>query len=115
MEFLRWKWPLEQNELIGAQAILILNGVIEGELLVIREANLRGIAVLAQDIVGVRGVTKSANRFRNETELRQALRKLPEIIPVNLPSRNRRERPVQLAFDSITKTPNVGRISGFTA
>jgi hypothetical protein len=115
VKVLGWKWPSEQDELIGAHDVLILNSAIEGEPLVIREANKRGILVLARDIPGVRGVTKRANRFRNEMELRRALRKLPEIIPISPPSQNRRERLVRLAFDSITKTPGAGRISGYPA
>ena len=108
-----WKSPLEQDDLIGARDILILNSLIEGEPLVIREAHARGIAVLARNIVGIRGVTKKANRFNDQAELRQALQNLPEIRPVAPPSRARRERLILRAFKSITQAQNSARTSGY--
>jgi hypothetical protein len=69
VKMLGWKSPSEQNELIGVHDVLILNSMIEGEPLVIREANKRGISVLARDIPGLRGITRKQNRFTSKTSL----------------------------------------------
>jgi Glycosyl transferases group 1 len=112
VKMLGWKSPAEQNELIGARDVLILNSWIEGEPLVIREANLRGIAVLARDIVGVRGITKKGNRFKSETELRQALRTIRKGDPVTAPNGIKRDRLLLRAFEYITETLDSGTVSG---
>jgi glycosyltransferase involved in cell wall biosynthesis len=70
---LGWKSRAEQNDLIGAKDVLLLNSMIEGEPLVIREANKRGILVMARDIPGVRGVTFKRNRFQSKKSLRAVL------------------------------------------
>jgi glycosyltransferase involved in cell wall biosynthesis len=63
VKVLGWMGVDEQSALLSTQDILIVNSVIEGEPMVIREANLRGMTVFAKDIPGVRGVTKKKNRF----------------------------------------------------
>lgn len=70
---LGWKSTSDQNNLICAHDVLILNSLIEGEPLVIREANKRGILVVARDIPGVRGITWKANRFDSRSTLHQLL------------------------------------------
>jgi glycosyltransferase involved in cell wall biosynthesis len=64
-----------QTSLIDGNDVLLLNSVVEGEPLVIREANRRGIIVLARDIDGVRGVTYPSNRFRSQSSLIALLKK----------------------------------------
>jgi glycosyltransferase involved in cell wall biosynthesis len=71
---LGWKSREEQNVLIGANDILLLNSIIEGEPLVIREANQRGILVIARDIPGIRGITFKRNRFSSKESLHSALK-----------------------------------------
>lgn len=61
---------VEQQALhLSVRDILIVNSLIEGEPMVIREAKLRGMRVLARDIPGVRGVTKPVDRFSEKLEL----------------------------------------------
>jgi hypothetical protein len=70
---LGWKSPAEQDELIDGNDILILNSFIEGEPLVVREANARHLIVLARDIPSVRGITAKRNRFDSAETLRLLL------------------------------------------
>lgn len=71
---LGWKNAEEQNQLIGADDVLILNSLIEGEPLVIREAKARGIQVVARDIVGVKGLVLNGFKYKNEDDLIRCLR-----------------------------------------
>lgn len=68
-----WKSTREQNDIIDGNDVLLLNSVIEGEPMVIREANARGVHVIARDIVGVRGVTRKKNRFSSQADLKRLL------------------------------------------
>lgn len=70
---LGWKEPQEQDQIINSNDVLVLNSSIEGEPLVIREAQSRGISMLARDIPGVRTVTQRTNRFDSEIKLRSLL------------------------------------------
>lgn len=67
--FFGWTSPEEQDRLIRSSDILLLNSLIEGEPLVIREARARGMFIAARDIVGTRGVTSRAERFASQIEL----------------------------------------------
>ena len=100
---LGWKWPAEQDEIISASDVLVLNSIIEGEPLVLNEAIKRGILVLARDIPGVRGVTTRSSRFSNQGELRTALlTPSSRIATRTLPARNR-DRAVQRLIAQIAK------------
>jgi glycosyltransferase involved in cell wall biosynthesis len=68
-KFLGWMSPDDQDKLIRASDILILNSLIEGEPLVLREARLRGMRILAREIVGTRGLTSRVERFNAQHEL----------------------------------------------
>lgn len=70
---LGWLDAKQQSEVLGSDDILVVNSLIEGEPTVIREANARGLLVLARNIPGVRGVTRKANRFSGVEELRAKL------------------------------------------
>jgi glycosyltransferase involved in cell wall biosynthesis len=67
--FLGWKSPEEQDRLIRSSDILVLNSLLEGEPLVIREARARGMKILVRSIVGTRGVTARKERFDTQSEL----------------------------------------------
>lgn len=67
--FLGWTKPEDQDLLIRASDVLVLNSLIEGEPLVIREARARGMNILARKIVGIRGVTSQTERFSTQQEL----------------------------------------------
>lgn len=67
--FLGWRSPDEQDRLIRSSDILVLNSLLEGEPLVIREARARGMSVAARDIVGTRGVTTHLERFNSQQTL----------------------------------------------
>lgn len=69
-----WKSVSEQAELICSQDVLLLNSLIEGEPLVVREAHKRGIPVIARDIAGIRGCVPRRNRFDSKESLRNALK-----------------------------------------
>lgn len=75
ISILGWQTIEQQNELIDGNDVLILNSLVEGEPLVIREANMRGIVVIARDIIGSRGVTSKGNRYGTSEELRDRLNK----------------------------------------
>lgn len=70
---LGWTTGEEQNKIIEGNDVLILNSLVEGEPLVIREANLREILVISRNIIGVRGITSKKNRFNNREELHKRL------------------------------------------
>lgn len=67
--FLGWRSPDEQDRLIRSSDILVLNSLLEGEPLVIREARARGMSIAARDIVGMRGVTARTERYTSQVEL----------------------------------------------
>lgn len=68
-KFFGWMAPEEQDLLIHANDVLLLNSQIEGEPLVIKEARARSMKVVARDIVGTRGVTTKSERFNTREEL----------------------------------------------
>jgi len=74
--FLGWISAQAQDALLNFNDILILNSLVEGEPLVVREAKQRGMQVIARDIVGVRGVTRPFQRYSDELGLRTRLRVL---------------------------------------
>ena len=76
VSFAEWLSAENQDKVIDRNDILILNSLVEGEPLVIRESNLRGIRVVVRDIIGVRGVTKRYLRFNSMPGLRQILMSL---------------------------------------
>lgn len=75
---LGWLDADQQSRLLSRGDILVLHSVIEGEPMVIREANARGMVVIARDIPGVRGVTWKANRYKSVAELRDRLKQAHE-------------------------------------
>jgi glycosyltransferase involved in cell wall biosynthesis len=74
--FLGWMGPGDQDRMIRKNDILVLNSLLEGEPLVIREARSRGMNIVARDIIGTRGVTTRSERFSSQNEL---IDKLAEI------------------------------------
>lgn len=71
--FLGWISAQAQDALLNSNDILILNSLVEGEPLVVREAKKRGMQVIARDIVGVRGVTRPFQRYCDALGLRTRL------------------------------------------
>ena len=67
--FLGWTGAEEQDHILRSSDVLVLNSLIEGEPLVVREARLRGMHVLAREITGTRGITSRQERFRTQGEL----------------------------------------------
>ena len=67
--FLGWRGPEEQDRLIRSDDILVINSLLEGEPLVIREARFRSMKIVARDIIGVRGVTTRSERYNSQEEL----------------------------------------------
>lgn len=70
---LGWQDAPSQDALLNRHDILLLNSLLEGEPLVIREAQRRGMRVLARNITGVRGLTRRAERFDDARQLQQRL------------------------------------------
>lgn len=68
-----WLGPQQQDSLIDGNDVLLLNSLLEGEPLVIREANKRGMRVFARNIIGVRGVTRRVARFSSCEQIRKLL------------------------------------------
>lgn len=68
-----WLDAQQQSLLLSKNDVLVLNSVIEGEPMVIREANARGMRVIVPAIDGVRGVTLRANRFDTPSALREKI------------------------------------------
>jgi glycosyltransferase involved in cell wall biosynthesis len=68
-----WLGATEQDRLLRPNDVLLINSLLEGEPLSIREAQARGMRVLARDIVGVRGVTRRGMRYRDAGGLRALL------------------------------------------
>ena len=101
--FLGWQEPDAQDRIIRRTDVLLLNSLIEGEPLVIREARLRGMRILVRDIMGTRGVTSRSERFKTKSELLQKLTnfsnlKLP---PIQLEGNNYIQR--EMAIEKIIK------------
>lgn len=71
--FLGWKRPEDQDRLIQSSDILVLNSLLEGEPLVIREARAKGMKIVVRSITGTRGVTSPAERFANREQFLQRL------------------------------------------
>lgn len=67
--FFGWLSAQAQDNVIYKSDILIINSLQEGEPLVLREARLRGMHILARDIFGVRGITKYYERFSSKEDL----------------------------------------------
>jgi len=78
--FLGWRSPEEQDRLIRSNDILVLNSLLEGEPLVIREARARGMKIAARDIVGTRGVTARTERYKSQSELHSCILKFIDSI-----------------------------------
>lgn len=78
-EFLGWLNDESQDQLLGPGDILLLNSLLEGEPLVVREARLRRMYVLVRDISGVRGITRHNERFTSQDELIKKITALHEI------------------------------------
>ena len=72
--FLGWLSAEEQDKLLVCNDLLIINSLLEGEPLVIREAKKRGMGVLARDIVGVRGITSPSVRYKSREDLHAKLK-----------------------------------------
>lgn len=73
VNFTGWLSAEDQDNIIDRNDILILNSLVEGEPLVLRESNLRGIRATVRDIIGIRGVTKRYQRFNSMFSLQQIL------------------------------------------
>lgn len=67
--FLGWRCPDEQDRFIRSTDILVLNSLLEGEPLVVREARARGMNIVVRNITGTRGVTSPAERFSTQDQL----------------------------------------------
>ncbi|HEY6529179.1 MAG TPA: glycosyltransferase family 4 protein [Cellvibrionaceae bacterium] len=67
--FFGWTSAEEQDRLIRCSDILVLNSLLEGEPLVIREGRARGMRILVRNIIGTRGVTFRQERFNSKQEL----------------------------------------------
>ena len=75
--FAGWLGAAEQDALIDRSDVLVLNSILEGEPLVIREAGKRGLRVLARAITGVRGITRKSCRFDDAAAFQALLRGMP--------------------------------------
>lgn len=73
VKFTGWLNAEDQDKVVDKNDVLIMNSLVEGEPMVIKESNLRGIRVVVRDIVGVRGVTRKCQRFNSMFELRKIL------------------------------------------
>lgn len=100
---LGWKEPREQDQIINSNDVLILNSAIEGEPLVIREANHRGILVLARDIPGIRGITLKKNRFCDRHHLRLLILSTGNQPLKYFPSYRQRASAILRAFKFVTE------------
>lgn len=75
--FCGWLGPEDQDRLLRSDDVLLINSLLEGEPLSIREAHARGMRVLARDIIGVRGLTRRSMRYRDADALRALLSRMP--------------------------------------
>ncbi len=73
IEYLGWLDTQAQSEVLRASDVLVLNSIVEGEPMVLREAAERGMIAVVPDIPGIRGVTYRSLRFKNIKELRSLL------------------------------------------
>ena len=78
--FCGWLSPAEQDQRLQSNDVLLINSLLEGEPLSIREAHLRGMRVVARDIIGVRGVTRRGMRYQDANGLRMLLLSLAAVI-----------------------------------
>jgi len=94
-----WVSPAAQDALLHAHDVLVLNSLLEGEPLAIREAQLRGMRVIARDIVGVRGVTRPFQRYADAAGLRSLLLETapPTADEADTPSETLRRRDTEIA------------------
>jgi glycosyltransferase involved in cell wall biosynthesis len=76
-----WLSEAEQDALLSVNDVLLLNSLIEGEPLVIREANLRGMRVVCRAIDGVRGMSQKAYRYSTAQALQSILSGLSTLAP----------------------------------
>lgn len=74
--FLGWRSPDEQDRFIRSNDILVLNSLLEGEPLVIREARARGMNIIVRSISGVRGITSPKERFDTKERLIERVLKM---------------------------------------
>jgi len=97
VSFTEWLSAENQDKFIDRNDILILNSLVEGEPLVIRESNLRGVRVVVRDIIGVRGVTNRHQRFNSKLGLQNILvsLKAPQDNPT-VPLRHNLEKATRL-------------------
>jgi len=72
-QFMGWMGPREQDRLLRSADILVLNSLLEGEPLVLREARARGMRIIVRNIVGTRGVTRPEQRYASAKELMKRL------------------------------------------
>jgi glycosyltransferase involved in cell wall biosynthesis len=105
--FLGWKSPEEQDRLIRSSDILVLNSLLEGEPLVIREARARGMPIAARDIVGTRGVTLSVERFSSQQTLIELL-KTTRFSFENTDARG--PNPINIAQDNFKRDRNIAAL-----
>lgn len=97
-EFTGWLSASIQDTLVCKTDVLVINSLIEGEPLIIREAIMRGMRIIARDITGVRGITRPYQRFNNIYELRNRLYSLasgedhPQSLEVNISTEYARKR-----------------------
>ena len=89
--FVGWLGPAEQDRLLRSDDVLLINSLLEGEPLSIREAQARGMRVLARDIVGVRGITRRGTRYRDAAGLRSLLTHMAPIRDVPAGSERRQD------------------------
>ncbi len=75
-EFVGWLNEESQDQLFSPGDILLLNSLLEGEPLVVREAKLRQMHVLVRDITGVRGITRRNERFKSPDDLIEKIKRL---------------------------------------
>ncbi len=73
VEMVGWLDFHEQAQVLSRHDVLVLNSIIEGEPMVVREANARNMAVVVPDIDGMRGITSKANRFTGSSDLREKI------------------------------------------
>lgn len=65
-----------QELLLSCRDVLVLNSVVEGEPMVLREAQKRGMKSVVRDIAGVRGISSRDLRFSGKAHMREILLRL---------------------------------------
>lgn len=76
VKLLGWMANDAIDSFLGIDDCLIMNSAWEGEPLVVREFNERGLPCIVRRIDGVRGVTKKSMRFSTQSELIEILRRV---------------------------------------